>query len=192
MGSITVSNDLQFLREFLARPRQIASPIPSGRTLARRVAWQIDTEPGGLVLELGPGTGSVTRAILQRGISDYELIAIESDRRFISLLRRQMPRVRIIEGNAFAFARLLGAEARGLRSIVSGLPVIGQAPELRRQFLREAIAALGPGRPFIQFSYSVRPPLPAIDGIQAKRAAIVWKNFPPMHIWVYRRAVSAV
>lgn len=143
------------------------------------------------MLELGPGTGAVTRAILERGISDFEFVAIESDRRFVALLRQQLPRVRIVEGNALSFARLLGDEARGLRTIVSGLPVIGQAPELGRQLLRSAMAALRPGRPFVQFSYSVRPPLPCPDGIEVRRAAIVWRNFPPMHIWVYRQSGAA-
>jgi phosphatidylethanolamine/phosphatidyl-N-methylethanolamine N-methyltransferase len=91
MSSVPVSNELQFLREFLARPRQIASPVPSGRRLAERIAAEIDSTPGGAILELGPGTGALTRAIRERGISDFELIAIESDRRFVRLLRRQMP-----------------------------------------------------------------------------------------------------
>ncbi|HEY6578639.1 MAG TPA: hypothetical protein VIY09_04905 [Rhizomicrobium sp.] len=104
------------------------------------------------------------------------------------LLRRQLPGVRVIEGDAFGFARLLGREGRGLRSIVSGLPVLGRPPELRHQFLRDALAALKPGRPFIQFSYGLRPPLPPVDGVEVKRAASVWRNLPPMQIWVYRRA----
>jgi phosphatidylethanolamine/phosphatidyl-N-methylethanolamine N-methyltransferase len=187
MGSVPVSHELQFLREFLARPRQIASPVPSGRWLAQKIAAQIDPTGGGAVLELGPGTGAVTRAIRDSGVSDFELIAIESDRRFVRLLRRQMPRVRIIEGNALAFARLLGEEARNLRSIVSGLPVIGQPLDSRIRLLRDAIAALRPGCPFIQLSYSPRPPYPCFDGIGAEHAAIVWLNLPPMHIWVYRR-----
>jgi phosphatidylethanolamine/phosphatidyl-N-methylethanolamine N-methyltransferase len=185
VSTAPVSN-LQFLREFLARPRQIASPIPSGRRLAEKIAAEIDPAPGGAVLELGPGTGAVTRAIRDRGISDYEILAIESDRRFVRLLRRQMPRVRIIEGNAFAFMRLLAGEARGLRSIVSGLPVLGRPTEARRQLLGDAIAALKPGGPFIQFSYSPRSPYPCFDGIEVRRAVVVWLNLPPMHVWVYR------
>jgi phosphatidylethanolamine/phosphatidyl-N-methylethanolamine N-methyltransferase len=188
MGSLPVSNDIQFLREFLARPRQIASPIPSGRKLAQRIAEQIDPGAGGTVLELGPGTGAVTCAIRDRGISDFELIAIESDRRFVRLLRRQMPGVRIIEGDAFGFVRLLGDEANGLRGIVSGLPVLGRPRDARTQFLADAIAALKPGCPFIQFSYSPRPPIPPTAGVDVRRAAIVWLNLPPMHIWTYRSA----
>ncbi len=151
------------------------------------IAAQIDPRPGGAVLELGPGTGAVTRAIRESGISDLELIAIESHRRFVVLLRRELPGVRIIEGDGFAFARLLDREARGLRSIVSGLPVIGQPAELRNRLLRDAIAALEPGRPFIQYSYSPRPPYPSLDGVRVTRAGTVWFNLPPMHIWVYRR-----
>lgn len=150
MGSVTVSNDLEFLREFLARPR------------------------------------AFTRAILDTGISGFELIGIESDRRFVSLLRRQLTRVRIVEGNAFSFLRLPGNEARKLRSIVSRLPVIGQALDLRRRFLGDAVSALRPGRPLVQFSYSVQSPLPVSDGVEVRRAAIVRQNLPPMHVWVYR------
>jgi phosphatidylethanolamine/phosphatidyl-N-methylethanolamine N-methyltransferase len=77
-----------------------------------------------------------------------------------------------------------------LRSIVSGLPVIGQPLGTRQELLRDAMAALKPGRPFIQFSYSPRPPYPCVDGIDAQCAAIVWLNPPPMHVWVYRRFSS--
>jgi phosphatidylethanolamine/phosphatidyl-N-methylethanolamine N-methyltransferase len=187
MRSVPASSELRFLREFLARPAQIASPVASGQQLARAIASQIDLEGGNAVLELGPGTGAVTRAIRETGISDFELIAIESHKRFVALLRHQLPAVRIIEGNAFEFARLLGKEASGLRSIVSGLPVIGQPAGLREALLRDAMAALAPGNPFIQYSYSPRPPYPDLDGVRAHRARIVWFNLPPMHIWVYRQ-----
>ena len=187
MTSQSSAHDLQFFKSFLARPRTVASPIPSGRTLAAKIAAQIDPEPGGLVLELGPGTGAVTRAICER-MAEQDLIAIESDGGFVALLRAQFPRARIVEGDAFAFADVLGENARDLRSIVSGLPVIGQSLAVRRRFLESAMGALQTGRPFVQFSYSGRAPFPCIDGVIAQRAAIVWQNILPMHIWVYRRS----
>jgi phosphatidylethanolamine/phosphatidyl-N-methylethanolamine N-methyltransferase len=180
-------HDLQFFKSFLARPRTVASPIPSGRTLAAKIASQIDPEPGGMVLELGPGTGAVTRAICER-VAEQDLIAIENDAGFVALLRAQFSRARIVEGDGFAFADVLGESARGLRSIVSGLPVIGRSLELRRRFLESAMRALQKGKPFVQFSYSGRAPFPCIDGVTAQRAAIVWQNILPMHIWVYRRS----
>ena len=128
----------------------------------------------------------MTRAICER-VAEQDLIAIENDAGFLALLRAQFPRARIVEGNAFAFIDVLGENARALRSIVSGLPVIGQSLELRRRFLESAMRALQPGKPFVQFSYSGRAPFPCIDGITAQRAAIVWQNILPMHVWVYRR-----
>ena len=178
---------MQFFKSFLARPWKIASPIPSSRKLATKIAEQIDREPGGSVLELGPGTGAVTRAICER-VTEQDVIAIESDAGFVALLRARFPRARIVEGDAFAFADVLGEEAQGLRSIVSGLPVVGQDFELRRRFLESAMRALQPGKPFVQFSYSNRAPFPRSEGVAVKRAAIVWQNIFPMHIWVYRKA----
>jgi phosphatidylethanolamine/phosphatidyl-N-methylethanolamine N-methyltransferase len=186
MPSLPVSNELQFLREFLARPLKVASPVPSGRTLARKIAEQIDPEPGGLVVELGPGTGAVTRAIRERGIPDCDLIAIESEPRFVALLRAQIPELRIVEGDAFRFRDILGDRARDLRSIVCGLPVVGRPAGLRHKLLGDAMSTLRPGAPFIQFSYSIGPPLPVGDTAKAKRVTTVWQNVPPMHIWVYR------
>lgn len=180
-------HDLAFLKGFLARPGKVASPIPSGRRLAAKIAAQIDPDPDGLVLELGPGTGAVTRAIHDRGIAERDLVLIESDPGFVRLLRAQFSRARVIQGDAFGFAELLGGDARGLHGIVSGLPVMGEPLERKRQFVQAAMDALIPGKPFVQFSYSRRPPLPALDGVTVSRAATVWQNIWPMRVWVYRR-----
>lgn len=189
MNSSSFADDFRFFKSFLARPRTVASPIPSGRALATKIAAQIDPEPGGFVLELGPGTGAVTRAICER-VAEQDVIAVESDAAFLSVLRAEFPRATIVEGNAFAFADILGDRAHGLRTIVSGLPVVGQPLDLLRRFLNTAIGALGRGRPFVQFSYSPRPPFPRLEGVDVKRGAIVWQNIPPMHIWVYRYPVG--
>lgn len=182
------SADLAFLKGFLARPWKVASPVPSGRKLARKVAEQIDPAPGGLVLELGPGTGAVTRAIRARGVAEEDLLLIESDPEFVRLLRKKFPRARVVEGDAFAFEELLGNAARGLRAIVSGLPLVGEPLARKRALLASAMDALAPGLPFVQFTYSARPPLPRGDGAEPSRAATVWENIWPMRIWVYRRS----
>lgn len=181
------SSHLAFLKAFLARPLKVASPVPSGRKLAAKIAQQIDPKPGGLVLELGPGTGAVTRAIGARGIAEEDLVLIESDREFVRALGRAFPRARVIEGDAFAFPALLGKDACGLRTVISGLPVVSEPLARKRALLEAAIDALAPGRPLVQFSYSARPPLPVIEGLEVSRIATVWENIWPMRIWVYRR-----
>ncbi len=126
MKGLFASDEMRFLRSFLADPLRVASPIPSGRRLARTIAAQIDPRPGGIVLELGPGTGPVTQAILESGVAPCDLVAIESDAEFAAQLREDFAGVRIIEGDAFEFPVLLRAAGLDapLRTIVSGVPVL--------------------------------------------------------------------
>ena len=187
MSAEPKSHDWTFLKRFLARPWKVASPIPSGRRLATRVAGQIDPKAGALVLELGPGTGAVTRALLARGVREEDLVLIESDPDFVRLLRAQFPRTEVIEGDAFAFADLLGARAFGMAGVVSGLPVVSETTERKRRFVDAALDALAAGRPFVQFTYSPRLPLPQPEGVEAHCVAEVRENVWPMRIWVYRR-----
>jgi phosphatidylethanolamine/phosphatidyl-N-methylethanolamine N-methyltransferase len=193
MKGLLASDGIFFLRAFLANPLRVAALLPSGRRLAAAVAAQIDPRPGGTVLELGPGTGAVTSAILESGIAPEELAAIESDADFAAALRRDFDRIRIIEGDAFAFPSLLARSgiAPPLRTIISGIPVLSRSLAVRRKLLADAMAALRPQGPFVQFSYGAEPPIPPGTGVEVRRAAIVWQNVPPMHVWVYRRAAGA-
>lgn len=176
--------ELPFWRAFLAHPAKVASPLPSGPALARAVADQVDPDRPGWVLELGPGSGAVTAALLDRGIAPAHLTAIEYDSDFCVHLKRRFPGVDIVQGDAFAFAD----RVRGwpLKAIVSGLPVLGLSPARRRYFLGQALECLPPGGVFVQFSYSPFAPLPAGYGIDV-RHTVVWANLPPMHVWRYSR-----
>lgn len=189
MKNIFATDEMRFLRGFLANPLKVASPVPSGQKLARAIARQIDPRPGGTVLELGPGTGAVTKAILEFGVAPADLAGIEFDPEFVGLLRTRFADVRILSGDAFDFRRVIGEAgiAEPLRSIVSGVPVLSRPQEVRQAFLRDAMAALRDDAPFVQFSYGMEPPIAPTLGVAVKRAAIVWQNLPPMHVWVYRR-----
>lgn len=176
--------ELPFWRAFLANPLKVASPVPSGPALGRAIAGQVDADQPGDVLELGPGSGAVTAALLDRGVVRGGLTAIEWGGGFCHHLRRRFPGVKILQGDAFAFPDLVGA--RKFKAIVSGLPVLGLSEARRRHFLGIALDALQPGGVFVQFSYSPLPPLPAGHGVTVARR-IVWANLPPMHVWRYSR-----
>lgn len=180
---------LHFLQGFLTHPLGVASPVPSGRRLARTIAEQIDSAMAGPVLELGPGTGAVTAAILERGIPDADLIAVESDPKFVMLLREKYPNVRILRGDAFRFAEIVrtSGEHVNYRAVVSGVPVLSRPIAERRQLLTSAIECSQQHAPFIQFSYGSKPPIPPVRGVGVEHAAFVWQNIPPLHVWVYRR-----
>lgn len=175
--------ELPFWRAFLANPLKVASPVPSGPALGRAIADQVPPGPGD-VLELGPGSGAVTAALLERAVAPAKLTAIEWDGGFCNHLRKRFPAVNILQGDAFAFPHLVGA--RKFRAVVSGLPVVGLPEARRRDFLGTALDALEPGGVFVQFSYSPVAPLPGGYGVTVARR-IVWANLPPMHVWRYTR-----
>lgn len=178
----------RFLRGFLANPSGVASPIPAGKGLAVAIAEQIAPHIPGRVLELGPGTGAVTAEILKRGVAQADLIAIESDKNFSAFLRSTYPEAQIEVGDAFEFPHVLARLGidEPLRAVVSGVPVLNKPVPVRQKYLTSAIRHLRERAPFIQFSYGIVPPIPPPDGIEVSRAAFVWWNIPPLHIWVYQ------
>jgi phosphatidylethanolamine/phosphatidyl-N-methylethanolamine N-methyltransferase len=176
-----------FLRRFVAKPFKVASPVPSGRDLARRVAAQIDLNVPGPILELGAGTGAVTEAILGAGAPRERLIAVEQDDEFVSLLKQQFQAITVVKGDAFAISDILRSAGvtQLLSAIVCGLPVLSRPPEIRAKLIDDAAVHLRKGGRFIQFSYSAKPPLPSLLSMNVQHAATAWRNFPPMHIWTY-------
>ena len=166
------------------QPKTIGAIAPSSRALARAMAAQIPLA-GGPVLELGPGTGAVTDAILESGIAPSHLTAIEFDRHFAARLKQRFPGVTVITGDAFDMSHALGG-ANGFAAIVSSLPLLNFPAAKRRSLLSEAFARLAPGAPFIQFSYGLNPPIPPPEGGSVVRTAYILFNLPPARVWVYR------
>ncbi len=184
MASNTAAQHFDFLRGLIAHPKNVAAITPSSPALARAVAEQIDPAVPGPVLELGPGTGVVTEALIERGIAPERITAIEFDPDFASLMRDRFPRVRVIEDDAFDLS-LAGDAAHA--GIISGLPLLNHPIQRRRALIEGALARLKPGAPYVQFSYGTRPPIPASAGATVERAAVIWLNLPPARVWVYRR-----
>jgi len=184
-----LSDEFRFLRGALTHPRVVGAIAPSSPALARAIAAQIDPHLSGPILELGPGTGVVTEAVIARGVSQERLIAIEFDRDFVSLVASRYPKARVIAGDAFDLDETLGATSMGsFAAIVSGLPLLNHPPDRRSDFIDRALERLKPGAPLVQFSYGFGPPADAPSGAVVRQAAYVWRNLPPARVWVYRRA----
>jgi phosphatidylethanolamine/phosphatidyl-N-methylethanolamine N-methyltransferase len=185
-----LEDEIRFLRTWLARPRIIGAIAPSGRALARAMAAAVDPATPGLILELGPGTGVVTEALIARGIAPERIVAVEFDSGFCAYLRRRFPRVTVLEGDAFAVDRVLPPDKRGpFAAVVSSLPLVLRPPAERRRLVEDMLARLPPGGRYIQFSYSPRPPVPAAPGVfSAEHGPWIVGNLPPARVWTYRRA----
>lgn len=183
-----VADEVRFIRTWAAKPLTTGAVSPSGRVLARAMAAQVDPAWPGVVVELGPGTGAVTAAILERGIEPHRLVAIEYNADFAGHLRQRFTGVQVIEGDAYALGRTLALHNIGpVAAIVSSLPLFTRPPLQRRDLLAQATRLLEPGRPFVQFSYALVPPVPEQPGAWTLSVSDwILMNLPPARVWTYR------
>jgi phosphatidylethanolamine/phosphatidyl-N-methylethanolamine N-methyltransferase len=184
-----LSDHLRFFRALAARPKNVGAVAPSGPQLARAMAVQIRLD--GPVLELGPGTGAITDAIIRR-VGAPRLTAIEYDPDFAAALKARFPAMTVIEGDAFDLDKTLNEKRGGHRqpyaAIVSGLPLLNFSMADRHRLLDGVAARLLPGGVFVQFSYGLHAPVTPPDGHIVSQAAFAWANIPPARVWVYRKA----
>ncbi|WP_430912505.1 class I SAM-dependent methyltransferase [Methylobacterium sp. sgz302541] len=186
-----LEDDARFLRSWFERPLVTGSVTPSGRMLARTMASYVDPRSEGPIVELGPGTGPVTEALIRRGIDEDRLVLVEFNPDFCRLLRSRFPRATVVPGDAYDIRRTLGTmlEAPGAATI-SSLPLFTKPLEQRLDLLNAAHDLMHPGAPFVQFTYAVVPPIPArceAGSYTASPSNRVWLNLPPARVWVYRR-----
>ena len=185
-----LDDEVRFIRSWLEKPLETGAVAPSGKVLARTMASYVDPAVRGPVVELGPGTGPVTEALVAQGVDPARLVLVEYNPMFCRLLRTRYPAATIVQGDAYGLRRALGKviPQRAAAAVVSGLPIVTKAVRTRLRLINEALSFLAPGAPFIQFTYAVVPPLPrAIAGVRAEVSERIWFNLPPARVWIYRR-----
>ncbi|MBV9418187.1 MAG: methyltransferase domain-containing protein [Alphaproteobacteria bacterium] len=179
--------NLRFVRGLIANPRNVASVFPSSRSLARKIAEQVDPSGGDLVLELGPGTGAITAALLERGVRPEQLLLIERDPDFVESLHGRFPTVSVREGDALDIDAALGAMQRTVAAVVSGLPLLNFPDEVRRKLVDRALDRVVPGGPFVQLTFGLKPPVGESVRWDIHRVGRVYSNIPPATVWTYTR-----
>jgi phosphatidylethanolamine/phosphatidyl-N-methylethanolamine N-methyltransferase len=189
-NGIRLNDEVRFLRSWMEKPLSIGAVRPSGKMLARAMAGYVDPEVPGPVVELGPGTGAVTEALVQQGVDPARLMLVEFNPSFCRLLRTRYPEATVIQGDAYGIRRLLGGLVRDqAAAIISGLPLMTKPLKTRVRLLSDALHMLVPGAPFVQFTYAVMSPIPRKPvGVTAEASERIWMNLPPARVWVYRRA----
>jgi len=191
--SSLVGDEVRFFRAWMEKPLTMGSVTPSGPALTRAIAAQVEPERPGPIVELGPGTGVVTDALVARGIPQERLVLVEYNGAFCELLRKRFPGATVIEGDAYDLERSLGDPAAGsLATVVSCLPLFTKPAGMRRTLLDAAFRLLGPGAPFVQFSYALVPPVPPVAGrVALWTSPWILRNVPPARVWVYRSEPKA-
>ena len=183
-----LEDEARFLKSWFENPLKTGAVAPSGKALASRMASMVDPIIPGPVVELGPGTGPVTQALLARGVPPERLFVVEFSKDFAKLLRSRFPGVTVIEGDAYDLHGSLDGKLNGpISAIVSSLPMLTRPERQRLQLLRTAFDMMLPGSPFVQFTYMNASPVPLVGGFDAGVSRRIWKNLPPARVWTYRR-----
>jgi phospholipid N-methyltransferase len=182
-----------FLRQWLREPRSIAAIAPSGRELARRMATAAGNARA--VVELGAGTGAITRALLANGVAPDQLLVVERNRDLHDWLETRFPGVEVAHADAFDLERVVAA-SRGLSAgkvdaVVSGLGLLSYSRDEQRRLLTTVFAVLAQRGRFVQFTYApvfpVARELRAELGLVSRRVAFSLRNLPPASIYVVTR-----
>jgi phosphatidylethanolamine/phosphatidyl-N-methylethanolamine N-methyltransferase len=186
---LRLDDEVRFLRSWIEKPLHMGAVMPSGRLLARTMAQYVDIDSKGPVVELGPGTGAITSALIDHGVDQKRLVLVEYNPGFCALLRDRYPHAKVVQGDAYALRdslwNVLSAPAS---AVVSGLPLVTKPMLTRLKLIRDAFLALAPGAPFVQFTYSVAPPIPkSLPGVSTEASERIWMNLPPARVWVYRK-----
>jgi phosphatidylethanolamine/phosphatidyl-N-methylethanolamine N-methyltransferase len=185
----SLDDDMRFFRTWFEKPLRVGAVTPSSKALARTMAAYIDPAAPGPIIELGPGTGPITEALVAQGIDPGRLVLVEFDATFCRLLRARYPSATVVQGDAYGLKRILGNFLREpAAAVVSGLPLFTKPLRVRLRLLFEAFGLMLPGAPFVQFTYNALAPIPTrLDRVRVQASERVWMNIPPARVWVYRR-----
>jgi phosphatidylethanolamine/phosphatidyl-N-methylethanolamine N-methyltransferase len=175
-----------FIGEMLRHPGEVVAIAPSSEAVARRMTEGLEAVQGPVV-EIGPGTGSFTRAILARGVAPENLTLLETNMRFCETLRKKFPGVRVLNRPAQEIGQI---GLSGLGAVISGVPVLAR-PTIQREVVGRAFEVMAQGGFFVQITYSPKTPIaPEMQrelGVRSEKRGTVWANLPPARVFVFRR-----
>ena len=180
-----------FLQELVNCPRQVGAILPSSKNLAHGMARWLPSRSDAYALELGPGTGSVSEALLERGLREDRLIAIEQSPKMADLLRNRFPRATIITGDAFKLDELLQRhprQAEKIGMVFSSLPLLNFEPHIADMLAKKIRAVLPSGGRLVQYSYHLGSRQPkAAAHFRCVASDRIWLNLPPARVSVYQK-----
>jgi len=183
---------LMFLQTWMKKSKTVGSIWPTSSHMAKRMASVINLESGLPILELGPGTGAITKAILATGLKPEKLFAIEYTQVFVDILHTKFPDINLIHGDAFDLKETLGSKNQTIFDCaISGLPLLNFPLPTRIAFVEDVLGRIPIGRPLIQFSYGPFAPVAEMPGhFTVERYDIVLRNIPPAQLWLYKSKIQ--
>jgi len=178
-----------FFRRALAHPLQLGTPIPSSPALGRLIASHIGDRKRGLTVEIGGGTGVITRQLLAAGVPADRLLVLEIDPEMADYLRASLPEANVTTGDARDLAALLPPSWLGqVDTIVSGIPMAVLSAAYQRQLIDAMFSTLAHDGRYLQYTFTLggSPVRARRLGLTARRLGTTFGNFPPASVWTYR------
>jgi phosphatidylethanolamine/phosphatidyl-N-methylethanolamine N-methyltransferase len=181
--------EIRFFKGWRSNMKAVGSIVPTSGITARRMASVVNPHSGLPVLELGPGTGVITKAILQKGVQPQNLVSVEFSTDFFQHLVKTYPGVDFINGDAFDLDKTLGLRRdQQFDSVVSAVPLLNFPMHMRVSLIDDLLSRVPVGRPVVQISYGPLSPVVAMpDRYQISHYDFVVRNIPPAQLWVYRK-----
>jgi len=181
-----------FILRALRNPLQLGAVAPSSRHLGALLARHAAIDDDSPIVELGGGSGSLTKALIKSGIAPSRIYVIELDPALAAYLKTALPQVNVIHGNAAELGKILPSKIIGnVRRIVSGLPMINMPEPIRRQILESCFQIMAPEGVYLQYTYSPRSSINAkAYQLTKKRLGTIFRNLPPASVWAYTREQS--
>jgi phosphatidylethanolamine/phosphatidyl-N-methylethanolamine N-methyltransferase len=190
LGKLKFNSPALFIQELFNNPRQIGAILPSSRNLAVAMARWLPHNSDAYALELGPGTGAVSQALIERGLREDRLIAIEKSPKMADHLRTRFPHAQIITGDAFELDKLLQKHARHadhISTVISSLPLMNFPAQIAHDLARKIRAVLPPGGKLVQYTYRVGRTPKAAAHFDFVATDVIWLNFPPARVSVFQK-----
>ncbi|TJW00019.1 MAG: methyltransferase domain-containing protein [Mesorhizobium sp.] len=183
--------EVQFFKGWQKDKRGVGAVIPTSIHTARRMASVVNPLSGLPVLELGAGTGVITKAILARGIEPRQLVSVEYSQSFYDGLTQRFPGVDFRLGDAFQLDQVLGDRRdEQFDCVVSAVPLLSFPMNQRVLLIEDLLNRIPTGRPVIQITYGpLSPVIKMPDRYVVSHYDFVVRNIPPAQLWTYRRAI---
>lgn len=175
-----------FYKAFFKNPRAIGSITPSSPWLSRGVAAMVPHSEG-YILEIGAGTGAITKALLRRGIAHHRLIIIESSKILVEALKSKFPLINILHGDAKDLSVLLGHLSKNIDVIVSSLPLLILPEATKNKIIYEIEKILKPRNYYIQYTHGFAPSIfESKVRFKKVKSKNIWLNLPPARIDAFK------
>jgi phospholipid N-methyltransferase len=191
-----MNENIQFLQAFLKNPAKVGAITPSSPELAQKMVKGIEPDAGNIILELGVGTGAITKYLQDILPNEKSYLGIELDRSLVKSLRKNYPELKIVCGNAtetFSIHQKSGLGKVGF--VICCLPFVSLPNEVGEKILLEIDKFMQQGCTFCTFQYAHGYYFPSAIKLRefmrnrygkAQRSRLVVKNVPPAYTLTWK------